>query len=245
MVSIKKSFIVLIIFSFLLISLSAQENIKFFTPGMPVLSAQWGLSFPAKRDLRNPSPAEDFIIAADFHELRADSGIKYQANQLDLTNRVIYMPTFCNAFQAGFGFCWHLYRYFDEFTENDLTVTTRFRWIKGPVFSFEQSIGLLFKYAAVDAINEFKPLIYNFSYQHELFFNWHLFNCTDFWMALNLQDYFDYPLAISPFLKFGVNYAARQDAILGVDFTLKFIDMFFSAVYLNEAVLRLTCKVVI
>lgn len=246
MFRIKKSFSVLFIFSTLLFSLAAQEKkINLFTCGKPDISAQWGLSFPAKRDLRNPSPSEDFIIAADFHELKVDSGIKYQCNQLDLTNRILYMPTFFDYFQAGFGFYWHFYRYFDEFTENDLTVTTRFRWIKGPVFSFEHAIGFLFKYTTIDAINEFKPLIYNFSYQNEFLFNWHILNCTDLWMALNLQDYFDYPLAISPFFKFGVNYAARQDAILGVDFTLKFIDMFFSAVYLNEAVLRFTFKVVI
>lgn len=246
MVSIKKSLSVFFLFSFLLISLAAQEKrINFFTPGKPEISAQWGLSFPARRDLRNPTPSEDFILAADFHELRLDSGIKYQANQLDLTNRIIYMPTFHKSFQAGFGFYWHYYRYFDEFTEQDLTVTSRFRWIKGPVFSFEHAIGLLFKYASIDAINEFKPMIYNFSYQNEFLFNWHILNCTNIWCALNLQDYFDYPLAISPFLKFGVNYEAREDAVLGVDFTLKFVDAFFSAIYLNEAILRFTVKVVI
>ena len=245
MFSRKKSFLFLF-FIFQIFLLTAQEKaINFFTKGMPTISGQWGLDFPAKRDLRNPSPSEEFILAADFKELRVDTGIKYQCNQLDLTNRIIYMPTFHNCFQAGFGFSWHFYRYFDDFTENDLTVTGRFRLVNRPIFSFEHSLGILFKYTYIDVINQFKPLIYNFSYQHEFLCNWHLFNCTDFWFALNLQDYFDYPLAISPFFKIGMNYTTKQSIVLGLDFTMKFIDMFFSAVYLNEALLRFTFKVVL
>lgn len=235
MQKLKKSlFVFLIVFFFL--PLAALE--------MPDLSAQWGVSFPARRDVRNPSPAEDFIVAADFTNLHLDSGIKYQCNQLDLTNRIFYMPHVLDCIQAGGGFTWHFYRYIDVFTENDLTLTGRFRWIAGPVFSFENSLGLLFKFASIDAIKEYKPVIFNLSYQHELLCNWHL-NTTDLWFALNLQDYFDYPLAISPFFKFGVNYATKQNTVLGADLTLKFIDMFFSAVYLNEAVMRFTVKVVI
>ncbi len=237
-------FIIFVVLSFYLPLLSQEKKVNFFTPGMPSLSAQWGLAFPARRDLRNPTPSEEFIVAADFHELRLDSGIKYQCNQLDLTNRVIYMPTFYNNFQAGLGINWHLYRYIKEFTENDLTLTGRFRWIKGPVFTFENSLGILCKFTSIDVINSYKPVIYNFSYQHELLCNWHL-NATNLWFALNLQDYFDYPLAISPFFKIGMDYTTKESLVLGLDFTMKFVDMFFSAVYLNEALLRFTFKVVL
>ena len=239
----KRIILILSIVLFFYLPLLCQEKkVNFFTSGMPALSAQWGLAFPAKRDLRNPSPSEEFIVAADFHELRLDSGIKYQCNQLDFTNRVIYMPTFYNRFQAGAGINWHLYRYVKEFTENDLTLTGRFRWIKGPVFTFENSLGILLKFTSIDVINAFKPVIYNFSYQYELLCNWHL-NATDLWCALNLQDYFDYPLAISPFLKLGYNYTATSGVIFGVDYCLKFIDRFFSAVYINDSILRFTFKV--
>ena len=60
---------------------------------------------------------------------------------------------------------------------------------------------------------------------------------------MNLQDYFDYPLAISPFYKIGMDVAVRKELLLGMDYTLKFVDMFYSAVYLNEQVLRFTVKV--
>ena len=242
----KYLFFLFIFFAFIYTPLSAQDNsINFFTDGMPDLSAQWGLSFPARRDLKNPSPSEDFIVAADYHELRIDSGIKYQHNQIDFTNRVIYMPTFFNCFQAGIGTTWHYYRYVREFSENDFIMSARFRWIKGPVFSFENAFGLLFKLSSIDAIEEYSSEIYNYSYQQELLCNWHLFNTADLWFAVNLQDYFDYPLAISPFIKFGFNYATKQNTVLGLDFTMKFVDMFFSAVYLNEAILRFSFKVVL
>lgn len=242
----KYLFFILIIFKFIYFPLTAQENkINFFTDGKPELNAQWGLSFPARRDLRNPSPSEDFIFAADFNELRLDSGIKYQYSQIDFTNRVIYMPTFFNSFQAGLGTTWHYYRYIKEFSENDLIMTARFRWKKGPVFSLENAFGFLFKFTSIDAIKEYESVIYNFSYQQELLCNWHLFNTANLWIALNLQDYFDYPLAISPFFKFGFNYETKQNTVLGLDFIMKFVDMFFSAVYLNEAILRFSFKVVL
>lgn len=244
-----KAFFLLILISFLFcFSLSAQQtekNIRWFTPGIPSLSAQWAFSLPFKGDVRNPAPSEDFIVAADFGELRVDSGIKYQFEQLDLTNRVIYMPTFHNAFQAGLGLTWHFYRYINVFTENDVILSARFRWIKGPVFSFENAFGLLFKYAVIDAIKADRSGIFNLSYQVEILCNWKLFQRSDFWFAINLQDYFDYPLAISPFFKLGLDFEATPGLVLGLDYSLKFVDMFYSAVYLNESILRFTFKVVL
>lgn len=240
------SFIAVLFFSFC-VFLSAQDSgnttISWFTNEMPELSAQWGYSVPFKKDLRQPSAAEDFIIAADFRELRIDTGIKYQFNQLDITNRAVYMPTFNNSFQAGFGLCHHFYRYTKTFTENDIIVSTRFRWIKGPVFLFENAAGFLFKFATIDAVCKNTPCIFNLSYQFELLCKWQLNPSFDFWCAVNLQDYFDYPLAISPFYKIGMNVAVRKELLLGMDYTLKFVDMFYSAVYLNEQVLRFTVKV--
>ncbi len=210
---------------------------------LPAMSAQFGYSFPFAKDLRMSSPAEDFIVAADFGDLEVDSGLQYQAEQLDITSRVFFMPTFFNAFQAGFGFNYHFYRYIKTFTENDLVLTTRFRWIKGPVFSCEVAPGLLFKFATIDAVKKYTPVIYNFSYHFELLCRWQIFQPAAVWCALNLQDYFDYPLAISPVIKVGTEYAARPDLIFGIDYSMKFIDMFYSAVYLNESALRLTLKV--
>ena len=236
-------FLAILIFSFFSFYLPAEIN--WMTGGVPSLSAEWALDFPFQRDLRNPTPAEEFKLSVDFHELRTDSGIKYQNNQLDLTNRIIYMPTFFDTFQAGFGFTWHLYRYFQEFTENDLIFTTRFRWIHGPVFSFENAYGLFFKFAEIDAILQNRPLIFNLSYHFELMCNWHFAQTSDLWCGLWLQDYFDYPLAISPIIKFGYNFSVSPNVVLGTDLSFKFVDMFFSAIYLNEAALRVSFKVVI
>ena len=242
----KAFFLSLFLLFFINAFLNAQEKkVQWFSTDKKLFSAQWGYSLPFRGDERNPAPSEDFILAADFGELKLDSGIKYQCDQLDLTNRVIYMPTFFNVFQAGFGFTWHFYRYFKEFTENDFIFTTRFRWIKGPVFSFEAASGFFLKFAAIDAIRKYKPYIFNLSYQNELLCNWHIFNRADIWCAINLQDYFDYPLAISPFVKLGLNFEASPEIVLGMDYTMKFIDMFYSAVYMNESLLRFTFKVVL
>ena len=221
------------------------QKVQLFSQTMPDLSIQWGTTFPIQRDLRNPIPAEEIIFAADFKELRADAGLKYQTDQFDFTNHIFYMPTFYNSFQAGLGFNHHYYRYEGLFTENDFIFSARFRWMKGPVFSFEVAPGIFLKYASIDAIKKYKPYIFNFSYHFSLLLNWHVLQKANLWCALNLQDYFDYPLAISPFYKIGFDYAVAPDLVFGVDYSLKYIDMFFSAVYLNEGMLRFTCKVVL
>ena len=221
-----------------------EESVSWFTMD-PVISAEWALSLPARRDLKTPMPAEEFTVAADFRELRLDTGIRYQADQFDLTSRAIYMPTFFNSFQAGFGFNWHFNRYIHKFTENDLMVTPRFRCHIGPVFSFENAAGFLFKFTSIDAVRNYRPLLFNLSYHYELLCNWHFLQTSDIWFSITLQDYFDYPMAISPFLKLGYTLEATPGIILGIDCTFKFIDMFYSAVYLNEGILRFSFKVAI
>ncbi len=243
------SFLLVLFLSFFLsFSLTAQTQkkaVNWFTDEMPALSAQWAFSVPFAKDLRMHSPAEDFKLAADFRELRIDSGFKYQCKQFDLTSRLFYMPTFFNSFQAGVGLNYHFYRYEKTFTENDIIISGRFRWIKGAVFTCEIAQGLFFKFAVIDALKNHKPAIFNLSYQFELLCKWQLFQPLAVWSSLNLQDYFDYPLAISPIIKFGTDISFSPGIILGIDYSLKFIDMFYSAVYLNESVLRFSFKVVL
>ena len=90
-------------FTFFSAPLYAGDSVDWLPEGKPKISAQWGTAIPFKRDLRNPSPAEEFIAGADWREFRYDTGIKYQCNQFDLTTRYFYMPTFFDAFQTGFG----------------------------------------------------------------------------------------------------------------------------------------------
>jgi len=242
----KSLFFIILNISLFCIDLSAKEKtVNWFTFDKPELSAQWGTSIPFSRDLRNPSPSEDLIFAADMRELRMDAGVKYQYNQFDFATHAYYMPTFHNAFQTGLGAAYHFYRYKGVFSENDITLTGRFRWIKGPVFSFENGVGYLFKFASIDAIREHKSYIFNRTYQFDIMCKWQLSQMTDIWCAIKLQDFFDYPLAISPFIKLGFDYAVAPGVLLGTDLTLKYIDMFFSAVYLNECILRFSFKVVL
>ena len=222
-----------------------KKCVNWFTPDNPVIGLQFGSAFPLAKDLRNPYPSADVIFTADFKELYLDAGIKFEFNQYDFSSHVYYMPTFNNSFQLGAGVGYHVYRYHDYFTEHDLSSLLCFRWIKGPVFSLEHNLGFLFKYTAIDAIQRYFPVVFNLTYQFELTGKWKFAPQSDFWCGVKLQDFFDYPLAISPFWKMGVDFALTPDFILGTDLTLKYIDMFFSAVYLNECVLRFTFKVVL
>ncbi len=222
----------------------ASKKIVWFHTVHPEHSITWAHSFPVKKDLRANTPAEQLIIAYDAKEIRIDAGLQYQANQVDFTTHFFYMPTFYNTFQAGIGLNYHAYRYIDEFYESDFIESLRFRWIRGPVFSLECGAGYLYKIASIDAVKSYSSRIYSFSYHFDLLLNWKIKQVFDLWCSLKLQDYFDYPLAISPFYKLGFDVKCGPNLILGADYSLKFVDMFFSAVYLNQSVARVFCKVV-
>lgn len=222
----------------------AEKKIVWFHTVNPEHSITWAQSIPVKKDLRANSPAEQMIFAYDAKEVRMDVGFQYQADQFDFATHFFYMPTFYNTFQAGIGLNYHFYRYFNEFSENDFIESLRFRWIRNPVFSFEIGAGYIYKIASIDAVKSYASRIYNFSYHFDLLLNWKIKQMFDLWFSLKLQDYFDYPLAISPFYKFGFDVKCGSNLVLGTDFSLKFVDMFFSAVYLNQSVARVFCKVV-
>ena len=222
-----------------------SKKIIWFPTVEPEISLTWGTKIPFRRDLRSPAPSEELIFSYDAKEFRFDGGLQYQANQFDFTSHFFYMPTFYNTFQAGIGVNFHFYRYFKEFSEYDLIGTLRFRWIRGPVFSLDWGAGYLYKIASIDAVSSYTPRIYNLSYNFDLILKWKIGSAFAFWCGLKLQDYFDYALAISPFYKVGFDIKCNSNMTFGLDCTLKYIDMFFSAVYLNEANLRLTCKVAI
>ena len=223
----------------------AAEKIVWFSTEPAEISITWAEKYPFRKDLRSPSPSEEIVFSYDAKEACIDFGFQYQANQLDFATHFFYMPTFYNAFQAGIGLNYHIYRYFKEFTESDFIGSFRFRWIRGPVFSFDLAAGYLYKIAAIDAIREYTQRIYNFSYHFDLILKWKIASVFDFWGGLKLQDYFDYPLAISPLYKIGIDVRCNPNLIWGAECTLKYVDMFFSAVYLNEMSLRLFCKVAI
>ena len=223
----------------------SSKKIVWFPETSGKYSITWALAAPFRKDLRSTSPAEQLIFSYDARELRIDAGLQYQANQFDFATHLYYMPTIYDICQVGIGINYHYYRYFKEFSERDIIGTFRFRWIKGPVFSFELGAGYLYKVASIDAVREYTSNIYNFSYNFDLITSWQFSPAFDFWCGLKLQDYFDYPLALSPVYKLGMDFQCNPDISFGVDGSFKFIDMFFSAVYLNEAKLRLSLKVAI
>ena len=233
------------------LELDQEEDIKkkkkvvWFPEAQGQHTITWALAAPMRRDLRSTSPAEQLILSYDARELRFDAGLQYQANQYDFATHLYYMPTIHDICQVGIGINYHYYRYFNEFSERDVIGTLRFRWIKGPVFSFEVGAGYLYKVASIEAVREYTPNIYNFSYNFDFISSWQFTSSFDFWGGLKLQDYFDYPLALSPILKMGMDFKCNPNLTFGFDGSLKFIDMFFSAVYLNETKLRLLCKVAI
>ena len=222
----------------------ASKKIVWFHTVDPEHSITWAQSIPIKKDLRANSPAEQIIFAYDAKEIRLDAGFQYQADQFDFATHLFYMPTFYDTFQAGIGINYHLYRYFDEFSESDFIESLRFRWIRGSVFSLECGAGYIYKIASIDAVKSYTNRIYSFSYHFDLLVNWKIKQVFDLWFSLKLQDYFDYPLAISPFYKFGFDVKCAPNLVLGADYSLKYVDMFFSAVYLNQSVARFFCKVV-
>lgn len=223
---------------------SSKFPVNFFSTENPEYVFSAGFGLPYTKDLRMEENPAEFKFSTDFTELYADSGVCFTGNKFDFATHAKYMPTFFDWFRAGFGFTWHYYKYSDIFYENDLIFTHNFTWCKGPVFSFDFEIGFLLKWAVIESVKAFKPYIFTDTYVLGFGFNWKVFDWLKFYLSVKSVDFFDYPNIGTPYFKFGADFRFLQNFGASIDFTLKYVDMFASAVYLSESVTRVSFKVV-
>jgi len=236
--------IVLLILIFLWISASAfSEKIHWFTPGKPELQASVTTALSFKQDLRNDFMFIESYASSDFKELFMDCGLSLQGEKLDFSTGVQYMPLFLNNFRLGIGFNYHFYRYFNVFSENDILLSLKFKWCRTDFFNLDFACGFLFKFSDIDLMHSYKPSLNTSSYFLELSLRWQLTPKLDLYWSAKSIDYFDYPLFGTPFLKTGIDYQFEENLKLNFDFTMKFVDMITSAVYLSECILRTGVKV--
>ena len=233
-----------LIYVFICPAVFASE-IKWFTPERPEIVTSFAVGFPYAEDLRVDSNPAEIKVTADMQELYMDAGIAVSGVKFDFATHASYMPLFFNRFRAGLALNYHFYRYSDIFYENDYILAARFKWCKGPVFSVDCGIGLFMKFAVIDILQEYVPYLFDGSYVLDVCFNWKITSWASCFFSLSSTDYFDYPLIGTPFIKFGADFRILPVFGLGVDLTLKYVDMITSAVYLNESILRVAFKVIL
>ncbi len=215
-----------------------SETIKFFTPERPELTTSASLAVALKKDFRSSPLRFEQTISADFKELFTDCGYSIQAKKFDFVTHVNYMPTFFKSFRAGIGFNYHFYRYFDTFTENDLIFTTRFKWCRTDFFNMEVAAGIMMKFAMIDSIRQYRPVIDNYCLTFEYLCSWNLTPQWTVYASLASFDYFDYPLFGTPFFKGGATYHIKDNLAINASLSFKFIDMVVSTAYLSQCILK-------
>lgn len=227
----------------LLISVSAFcSSVNFFTTGKPDMTLTAGFTTSFKNDLKTEPFIVNSSFSLDFNELYMDWGSALQNKKFDFTGNVFYMPTFFNLFKAGLGFGYHNYAYYDEFTENDLLFSVRFKWCKTDFYNVHFAFGFLLKNTEINAMKQYDNL-FERSYFLELMFKWTFSSKFNLYCSVSSIDYFDYPLFGTPFFKGGVNYKINDNIGLEAAMTLKCVDMITSAVYLSECNLKTNVKV--
>ena len=226
---------------FLAFSLFSQ-SIKFFTPAKPEFTTSAALAAALKKDFRSSPVRFEQTLSADFKELFTDCGYSIQAKKFDFVTHVNYMPTFFQCFRAGLGVNYHFYRYFDTFTENDLIFTTRFKWCRTDFFNMEVAAGIMMKFAMIDSIRQYKPVIDNYCFAFEYLCSWNLTPEWTVYASLASLDYFDYPLFGTPFFKGGVSYHINDNFTVDGSLAFKFIDMIVSTSYLSQSILKAGVK---
>lgn len=219
-----------------------SSEIIWFTPEKPVVSTDFIIPITFKRDLKTDYVGFENRTKVDFKELICDAGLSFQSNRFDLSTNVSYMPLFLNSFRAGVKAGYHLYRYFNVFTENDILLSARFRWCKRELFNWEFGGGLLFKFSDIDAMRPYRSAMFYLSYFLELSLEWYLSPKFDLYGTVKSIDYFDLTMLGTPFFKSGFNYMFADNLKLNMELTLKFIDMITSAVYLSECVFRTSVR---
>lgn len=233
----KRTFCVFFSIIFLAFSLFSQ-TIKFFTPQKPDFTTTASLAVALKQDFRSSPLRFEQTIAADFKELFVDCGYSIQTSKFDFVNHINYMPLFFNCFKAGVGFNYHFYRYFDTFTENDLIFTTRFKWCRTNFFNMEVAGGFMMKYALIDSIRKYKPIIANYCFTFEYLCKWNLTPEWNIYASFASLDYFDYPLFGTPFFKGGVCYHIKDNFAIDGSLAFKCIDMVIGTANLSQCIFK-------
>lgn len=218
-------------------------SVNLFTNARPDMTASVDLSACLKRDLRAAPFILDSRFSADFKELYFDCGSALQDQKFDFTTNAFYMPTFLEKFRAGLGFGYHFYRYFNEFSENDILFSLRFCWCKTSFFNWSFTAGFLLKNSLIDAMAKYKSSLFTNSYFLDLRFDWNFTPQLKAWCSVSSIDYYDYPLIGTPFFKGGLSYKFIDNVSLDLSLSFKFVDMITSAVYLNECILKTGVKV--
>ena len=237
----KRTLCVLFTITFLALSLFS-ESIKFFTPARPDLTTSAELAAALKQDFRSSPIRFEQTFSADFKELFLDCGYSIQASKFDFVNHINYMPTFFHCFRAGIGVGYHFYRYFDTFTENDILFSTRFKWCRTDFFNMEVAAGFMMKFALIDSIRDYSPIIDNYCFTFEYLCNWNLNPLWTVYASLASFDYFDYPLFGTPFFKGGASYHIRDNLAIDASLAFKFIDMVVSTAYCSQCILKAGVK---
>ena len=239
---IRKLFACLLFYCVFSISLFS-EAVSFFTSSKPDLSASYTLAHSLRNDLRTEPFMFENTFRADFKELRIDCGFSVQNSKIDFTSGIDYLPKFFGFFRGGFGFRHHVYRYVGKFTENDLFLSACLEWCKTDFFTAELAGGAAFKFAAIDALQEVKPVIFNCCPFLEVKANFLITPELNAYASFASYDYFDYPLFATPYFKTGLGYRFDKSCAIDCSVTLKFVDMITSAVYLNDCIIRTALKV--
>ena len=223
-----------------------SQKVTFFTFAPPDVTSSFSIALPVIPELCTDTVIAENYVSADFKELFLDCGVAFQADRLDYTGRVFYMPTIHlkNTYQIGLGLNHHYLRYYNIFTENDLVVSARFRWYKNDFFDFEAATGVMWKISTIDVLKhlDLDPVV-NYCFLASLLFNLNFTPTFKVYFDFSTLDFFEYPLFSSPILKSGFCY--KFDKHLGLDMSvaLKFYDMIVSAVMLNQCTVRTTLKV--
>lgn len=232
------------LYLFLFISVfSFCQAVVLFTPEKPEITASFELAGALKQDMRSAPVRFDQNISVDLKELRFDSGIAFQDSRFDFTNKIDYIPLFINRFRLGFGITYHFYRYYNVFSENDFLFATRFRWCSTDFFTMDLALGMQMKIASIDSITAYKGFITNICFFLDYTARWNFTEKFTGYAALSTVDFYDYPLFGTIFFKGGISYKIRKNFGLDASLSFKFIDMYISAVSLNQCILQAGVKV--
>lgn len=183
-------------------------------------------------------PSTSFSYLFDMRELSAITGIHFSAKTFDLTNRVVYGPTFWNCFNVGLGLTHHLLSFTNYFVEQDILLGVFFNY-KRRAFYLKTDIDYFFKWSHVYDVYDSLPAFVHHSIALSSTWGWFVLEHLDFYFNLGSYLPYRYALFWSPTFMTGLQWKFNNGCAVGGEVSFQFVDLMSVTSYMNMCELRI------
>lgn len=217
------------------------ENL-FKINNVPKIKAITSVAAPIQMSLKNEGPSISNIFSFDFTSIKLNVGVSFNGKATDTIVDFLISPIKLNNFQWSIWTGYHLYDYFGSFREHDFLAGSYVLFYPIKNLWLKLDNGSILK--TTDFYNtEITNILFKASYFLGFSVIWDINDIFRTYVEARSLSTFDYPLMGTPFFSLGVEARCTPKITIGIDYTVKMIDMVAVAENISEMLLQIYSRI--